>query len=431
VNASEQQKNVSSSLINRLKLRIYMKVYEIVREERLDEIGPAAIPIIGGLTWAGVVGAVSLFLTTISVIDIYKILEKNNYDLASMSDEDWKDVFLDLIMLSVPGAGNFTKSAIRKLIPDSWLLSAANKARLQILSRARAGTAAANPARLSRLKKLADARYAKIASNVKNVLVTAGLASVVATYFYKLEDLEDQYEAAKSGDTTTELFGNASQSELVGLADRQRTRLLGELTLSIAGILGALTGAAAIKTLTSLFGSVKGGSVVGGLLSIPAAGLSKLATIGAAAWPILLHTQAGQEFLSNNIVRMITGGTGATVSWGIEKLYQAIEEVSKRVGLDATGVTGAMRSTIATDKAATPNRIQQAMASKIPYTLRLEKDNANPNILYIGGVQVTDKDGFQSVGNSYKQMLSKQAVASNVPDPTTGLKPKPGVNYNY
>jgi hypothetical protein len=419
-----------------------MKVYQIIAETKhLNEAGPAIVPgaIIGGLTWAGVLGAVSLFLTTISIIDLYRILEKNNYQFESMSSEDWKDLYINLIMLAVPGAGRFGKAAIRKLIPDSWLTNAAKRAKTQITAKINKSKIPMNsPQRAARLKKLADARFAKLSTKVKNFFTTAGLASIVITYYIKLEDLESQYEAAKAGDITTEIFGDSPQEELLNLADGQRKKMLGEAVASIGAVLGALTGAKATSAMSKFFGSVKGGTIVGGLLAIPLVGVERLLKIGAASWPILLQTDAGKAFLSNNAVQLFTTITGTATAILIDSLLAGIDEIGKRVGVDTTGVTGAMKSTIAKDKEAAASAAAAAAAtpggvalSKIPYKFRIEKDSQNPKILYIGGVQVTDKDGFQNIGYNYKQDLSRSAKASGVPDPTIGLKQKPGVNYNY
>lgn len=414
-----------------------MKVHQIISEQhQLSEAGPAIVPgaILGGLTWAGVIGAVSLFLTTISIIDLYRILEKNNYDTNNMSDEDWKDFFINLILLSVPGAGRFGKAAIRKLIPDSFLTSAAKRAKSQVTAKINKSKIPMNsPKRVARLKQLADARYAKLSTKVKTLFTTTGLASIVITYYIKLEDLESQYEAAKGGDTTTEIFGDSPQEELLNLADGQRKKLLGEAVLSIGAVLGALTGAKASNFFATLLGKVKGGSIVGGLLSIPAAGVSRLIGIGAASWPLLLQTDAGKAFLSNNLVQLASTYTGTITAGVIDFLYDGIDAIGKRVGVDTTGVTGAVKSTISKDKEAAGVTAAAANAeiSKIPYKFRIEKNSQNPKILYIGGVQVTDKDGFQNIGYNYKQDLSRSAKASGVADPTVGLKQKPGVNYNY
>jgi hypothetical protein len=412
-----------------------MKVREIIEEERIDE----AMPLLGLGAPAVIMGAISLFLTTISIIDLYRILEKNNYQLESMTDEDWKDLFINLIMLAVPGAGGLSKALIRKAIPDSFLNSGAKKVKAQIIAKVNKSKIPMNsPQRAARLKQLADARFAKLTTNVKNFFTTAGLASIVITYYIKLEDLESQYEAAKAGDTTTEIFGDSPREELLNLADSQRKKLLGEAVASIGAVLGALTGAKAASATSKLFGSVKGGSIVGGLLSIPAAGVARLLKIGAASWPILLQTDAGKAFLSNNAVQLFTTGTGTVTAILIDSLLAGIDEIGKRVGVDTTGATGAMKSTISKDKedAAAAGAAGTAGAanteiSKIPYQFRIEKDSQNPKILYIGGVQVTDKDGFQNIGYKYKQDLSSSAKASGVPDPTIGLKQKPGVNYNY
>lgn len=71
----------------------------------------------------------SAFLIGMSIAEIYQILEKHDFDIETMSEEDWTEVLIDVVMLAVPGAGKMGAKALKRVIPGNFLAKASMKLR--------------------------------------------------------------------------------------------------------------------------------------------------------------------------------------------------------------------------------------------------------------------------------------------------------------
>jgi hypothetical protein len=106
-----------------------MRVHEIVteRREQVDEALPLLVlPVLGSVS----IGAlISTVLAAWSVSDIIRLLSKAGKDPQSMTDSDWVELFINLV-LTLPAlrlVPAFVKDKLPKLIPDSWKKKGAEK----------------------------------------------------------------------------------------------------------------------------------------------------------------------------------------------------------------------------------------------------------------------------------------------------------------
>jgi hypothetical protein len=418
-----------------------MRVTEIISEDTLMEVWPAAV--IG----TAVFSAVSLYLSAMSAKEIYDLLAANNYDPSTMSDDDWGLFLIDVIML-VPGLSylsKFGKPTLIKMIPDSvkqrggsWLRNHLKEK----LSKIDKGPGTAKQKGVLKRKAFADFKvdaakqYGLLPTPIKHILGYAVASDLVITYYMKLADLEDQYTSAQQGADTTELFGDTSKDKLFAQADGYRNKYLGELTLGLLLAFGAAKVSNVVAGFGKVFGVVSGGGMVGGLVQLPFKAVSMIVKLGGAALiPALINTDSGEKFLALAITEMITQGIGALSAAALELLYKGIDEASRLSGIKGLAAQAGLDATMPRTKIADPNAAsgggsRPALDPNIPDDLRVTKDASNPNVIYIGQVQVTDDQGFRTIGNAYKNMLSRKAKAAGIPDPTATLKPNPNVNYD-
>lgn len=101
------------------------------------------------------------------------------------------------------------------------------------------------------------------------------------------------------------------------------------------------------------------------------------------------------------------------------------------LSIDFTELALFARCCVDSTKTRNIGKVDPRLLDRTPSSLRLGTDPNNPKIKFVGGVQITDVQGFQSVGDNYLNSIKNSARVAGLPDPTAGIPKKPGVNYNY
>lgn len=436
-----------------------MKVHQIITERKqLNEFVPV---ILGGMGFAGAMAVIGAFLTGLSIYELTKMLSKYNNDPESLTDGDWDNILIDLSLLALPGAARLGRSAFVKALPRSVVRRASSSIRKTALdkmakqkdtatakygSAVQAGKTSQQAGKMQqKLIKASAASRKKAQAKIKSfpnkvyTAISLGIGTKYALdYWEKIIELEDQYAKWQAGDRATELFGAEESKEQVDrMAYEHRTRLIGQLT---TGVLAAVASgplskgtAAGGKALGSIFGFLSGSKLVGGLVALPVTVVSKLIKYAGPGLTLFLTTETGQKALGYAYVDMIMQGIGKVTEKTLNAIYNGVDALAKKVGID--GATDALRSPI---KDPTPSTVTNPDGSvvprlldKTPSSLKVGTDPNNPKIKFVGGVQITDAQGFQSVGDNYLNSIKNSARVAKLPDPTAGIPKKPGVNYNY
>jgi hypothetical protein len=285
----------------------------------------------------------------------------------------------------------------------------------------------------AKAKAKAQAKIKAFPPKVWNAITVGIGAKYAIEYWEKLSELEDQYERWNAGDRTTEIFGAIEdKAEADRVAFTERNRLIGQLVIGVGAAVGGLAAAKATQVMGNMFGAgVKAGTgskLAGGLISLtagPAALLVKYAGPGLA---LFLSTETGQKAISSIYVDWIVSGIGNVTAKTMDLIYDGIDALAEKVGI--TGATDKLRSPIKDPNADSPG-VTPAMLDKTPAKMKVGTDPNNPKIKFVGGVQITDAEGFQAVGNNYLASIKREAAALKLPDPTAGIPKKPGANYNY
>ena len=429
-----------------------MKVHEIItEEEQLNEFVPI---VLGGLGWGAAITAIGAFLTGLSIIEIYQLVNKYSDEPENMSDDDWDTLFIDVALLALPGAAKLGKAVLMKTLPKSVLRRGGSWLRKRVLDKVKKERATnrqkvdnkiakgVSPQKAADLKKTLAARNAKAAAKAKATvdkfpeklltMLNLGIGVNFAyDYWTKLMELEDDYELAKNGDPTTKSFGTAIEykAQLLADAEQRRKQLLGELTIGVGATLARMPAAKATKFLGSIFGGVAGGrgTLTGGLVALPFDIASKLIQHAGPGLALFMQTETGKKFLNNYVVAAITRGIGTLTNEAQKLLYSAVDELGKMVGVD--NATGGIRSKIDKDQQAADAAAGAAnpagLLDKTPSKMKVTYDPKNPKIMYIGGYQITDADGYQIAGDAYIKDIRDDARALKMPDPTANLKKRP------
>lgn len=251
-----------------------MHISDIIKEERqrLDEVVFLGIPL------ATIFSAISLGFTALSLYDINNLLKKNDYDINNMSSDDYGELFIDLILLLVPGASKLARPTIVKLMPKSVKKMGAkfianktaplfaklnadiNAARVvrnavPITPVNRAATLAAYKASkqlaIKQFKTAAAAVYAK--SIIRPLqLAFSGLAITGLTieYYSLFMDLDDQYKKYKAGDRTTSRYKDMSPADVDAAHDAVFQKYKSEYAAGVAVAVAAAPIASILKTFT-------------------------------------------------------------------------------------------------------------------------------------------------------------------------------------
>lgn len=416
-----------------------MLVNEIVREQKLDEIAPilglGAIPMIFSAVLAG--------MKAMSIYEIYDLLSKNNYDIDNMSEDDKISLFIEFVMLFVPGGGKFTNAVLMKILPD-WvkkkgakmvgdhLLTKAKD--LRALKNANRKTLAGDPKKLAKVNAKLDAQYQAVgkqlaAEKLKDVAynVVGGLAllPMVYTYYGKLDELDKQYAAHKAGDKTTAIFKDMDPKAAWDEYNKLRNKYIGELTIGVTAALSRSPVTKLTEGFTSLVGKLP---LVGGLIKLPLALANRVAKVGGPALAVLMQTDEGQKFLSNGIVEVITRGVGSLTSATLDLLTKALDAALGAVGIDANtnqSVKGQEPSPDAVKDG--PGRTKAEIVG-----LTIKSDPKNPKIKTIGGSPVTGPDGFllNNIANTVQNIKDK-ASGLGMPNPLDQIPRNPNLQYSY
>jgi hypothetical protein len=414
-----------------------MRVNEIVREERLDEIAPLAL---AGMA----VSAVMVGLKAMTIYDLYDNLSRNGYDIDNMSEEDLTSFFIDLIILLVPGAGRFTNAMLMKILP-AWVkrqgakmvgehlkTKAAELRKMKNDNRKKYANTAATPPKqaakknkkLTKANKKLDAEYQAVGKQLAaeklkgvayTVIGTIGVVPLVYTYYGKLDELDKQYTAHKGGDRTTEIFGTMNDTEAYNHYMKTRNKYIGELTVGVLGAISALPIANRAKSFKELIGP-------GGLMKLP---LKIMRRLGGPAIPLLMQTEQGQKFLSSTIVGGITGALGSITNMLVNLLAQGLDLVLGMVGIDSN-VQGAVKPQ---EPAPGASKGQDPLDI---YGLKLYSDPKDPNKKFVRGQLVTTPNGF--LRNDIKtlaKMIKDDATTFKVPNPLDQIQKDPNLQYSY
>lgn len=413
-----------------------MNVNEIVREQKLDEALPLAIPM--------AISAVMFGLKAMSVYEMYDILSKNGFDIDNMSEDDKVKLFIELIIMFVPGGGRFANATIMKFLPawakrrgakivgDKLLPMAKELRAMKNANRKKYATspstspakAAKNQKELGKANRKLDATYQAAgkqiaAEKLKDVAYTVvgGLALLPLSYTYygKLDDLDKQYTAHKNGDTATELFGNMDANAAYQEYSKLRAKYIGELTLGVAAAISRTPVGKLVDNFTKI-------TSVGGLIKLPLTLANKIAKMGGPALAVMMQTEAGQKFLSSSIVEAITRGVGYVSNATINLLALAVDSA-----LGAVGIKSNLQK--ATAAQAAPPGVDTVQKGDI-YGLEIKTDPKNPNIKYISGQQVTDQDGYlrNNIPNVIDNITTK-AKGLGMPNPLDQIKKNPNLQY--
>lgn len=436
-----------------------MKVYQIVSERKqLNEFVPV---ILGGMGFAGAMAVIGAFLTGLSIFELVKMLNKYNEDPESLTDDDWDNVLIDLSLLALPGAARLGRAALVKVLPRSVVRKGSAMIKKKALDRmkkeratadqkygtaAQAGKTPQQAAKMQKKlikasaasRKKAQAKIKSFSPKLYNAISLGIGTSYALDYWEKIIELEDQYARWQAGDRTTEIFGTEeSKEEVDRIAYDVRTRLIGQLTTGVLAAVasGPLAKATDVggKVLGSILGVLSGGVLKGGLISVPATVVAKLIKYAGPGFTLFLTTDTGQKALGYAFVDMIMQGVGKVTEKTLNLIYDGVDALAKKVGID--GATDALRSPIKDPKQSTitnpDGTVVPRLLDKTPTSLKVGTDPSNPKIKFVGGVQITDAEGFQAVGDKHLKDIKDDSRIAKLPDPTAGIPKKPGVNYNY
>ena len=424
-----------------------MRVNEILAENKkqINEV----VPLIGGVGVGAAMAAISAVIAGWTLVELVQFVSKYNEDPDQVTDEQWKSILFDILLIAVPGLAG---KAIKRLIPDSVKTRLSNWLKNKILNRyrelnrakadkaigrahGRAGPPRVAPPsevrkfrakeRLANIKARAkaDKLVASMPSKLKAVFA-AGIGLNIAHDYYSKISLLDEYWAEYESGTMSEdnFFKGATQQEAIDTYNRLKRQYLGELVSTLGVAFAALPIAKATSTVGSLFGK----GFIGGPINLGAQAVAKLLqVVGNNKFSFLLFTQTktGQDLLANSLSSVMQGVGTASV-YILDLVDKFVKEVNEKYGTNIPAEPSLKDTPANTAAAQISNKDYVAAAQKIPFELRKTTDPNNPKIIYIGGVQFTDKDGYQSVSDQMINHIKQSAAAIKIPDPTQGITKK-------
>jgi hypothetical protein len=439
-----------------------MKVSEILVEEtKLDElafapIGAAAIKALnavkaglaaGALTFPVLTTWISAALSGWTVVELVQFVSKYASDPEEITD--WESFTFDLILALSPMFGGM----IIKAIPDALKRKLADWVKSKILNKWRTDNAAkyaaqrsgiTDPKELRKLdarerlanmkaKKKADALVNKLPNTAKAAFVSGIGLNLVHDYYTKISKLNDEWEAYKKGDPNT-MFGTDTEQEALLSYNALKRQYLGEFTavvgIGIIGI-GAMKGADLIKFVGNVVGKWQGTRFVGGIFKTislqadAAAAMTRLIAIPGFSFALFAQTESGKKFLTGSLTNIVQG-LGSISAWLIDLLQAGIKEVGEKYGIKVDFKPTIAKPPADELKSKMSNKDYLASLRKNPPELRRTTDPNNPKIIYIGGVQFTDKDGYQYASDYQMNDIKVRAKNFNLPDPTAGIVKRPG-----
>lgn len=258
------------------------------------------------------------------------------------------------------------------------------------------------------------------------VLTTLGVAWYVREYWAEITILEQDYqEFVDSIEKGTELkpgnqFAGMEESAALEHAEQLRQTILGEKIskiLLISGFLGKFV--SGFGKLSSIIFPTASKPIIwlGQFIKFAEGGPARrLAVIG-----FLEGTPEGKELMNGAIAYMIFRAVGWTADMFLKAVEGAVDAaeawIENKTGLDVPGIPDEARSKIKPAPGAADREAQAAA-----------------NSLEVGGVRVTDKDGYLTTDRVALTMpLLRSAVRHarqyNKPNPLDGIPLKPGATY--
>jgi hypothetical protein len=454
-----------------------MKVYDIiaekyypVKEDRLDEV----IPIIAGLSIAGVISAISVVLAAMSFVDIIKFIGKYNEDPSKISEDEWNDLFIDVALLAIPGVAKLGKPLVVKMLPKKlvakggkWLNAKVsdlwkkknpkfNQEYRQRLKQAKVKYPDSELAqRAAKISFRAGQKVKEIGSAYNWVVNIGGSAYYIKDYYTNVGLLEAEWkEWVESTKNNTPLkmpnrFADLSYSEAEAKFDSERNSLLGKATIGIVtstgfapAFLKATTGKLAAGGVAWMKTGSLSGVVVGAPVAATAAIMNKMASAmnlalgttgtGAVGRTALISwletTKAGRDFQQAALIQFVFSVTGAitdTLLASLRIAYNSLQDV-----LAAAGINIPTLST----------KLQPGGGSQNPdQALRDKEDKENAAAeakkIKIGGIDVTDKDGYLINDPMILRLPKIQGALDTArnkgqPNPLAAIPLKPNFTYN-
>lgn len=424
-----------------------MKVNEILIENKkqINELAPV---LIGGVGIGTIMAAISALLAGWTLVELIQFISKYNEDPDQITDNEWDNLLFDILLIVIPAGGG---KLVKKLIPDSVKTRLSNWLKNKILTRyrelnrakadkavARAGGGAAVPAEVRKIR--AKERLANIKARAKADKIVAGLPgkvklafaagiglNIAHDYYEKISLLDEYWKEYESGTMSDgNFFKGTTEQEAIDTYNRLKRQYLGEF-VSIMGVaFAALPLAKATSSVGTILGKVTGNGLVGGLLNLGAQATAKLLQVmGNNKFSFLLFTQTktGQALLANSLSSVIQG-VGSATTYVLDLVDKFVQEVNEKLGTNIQTEPSLKSKPEDQAAAKVSNKDFIAAAEKVPFELRKSTDPNNPKIIYIGGVQFTDKDGYQSVSDYMINDIRQRAAAIKIPDPTQGITKK-------
>ena len=451
-----------------------MKVYEIISEEQqLNELAP----VLGAIGIGGVLTAISVGISAWSAYKLYEFTKKYNEDPDAITDEQWREMFIDLALLFTPGLAKLGKSVLKKIIPDSWLKKGGDWVKDKVRDRVRdqvkknikkqltdpkTGKPLTGAERQRAIKELVKGRKDLYAAASKEVVETGlangvkvlGLIAAITDYRAQCAFAKEQYELYSSDREKSEYASAETQQKAYTYYAADCDLALGALVVQvgliltptpIAKILSALTGKWG-KFLATAAGGAAGaaGAGAGGAVAGAAAGLTgavaarkylvpffqgkvvDAATKGAIiAW---LGSESGKEFLKLAIVRAFVQPIGELSRTIVTDLAGALEKfIGPNAASDAArqAVTPDAKPPQAgsdSDAGTGSGEVKKLSSPNVPWPLRVTKEG---NKVFIGGKQVTDDNGKLLSGlGSFISDTRESAKRLRIEDPfkTAGVE---------
>jgi hypothetical protein len=454
-----------------------MKIYDIiaekyypVKEDRLDEF----VPIIAGLSAGGIISAIGVVLAAMSFADIIKFIGKYNEDPSKISEDEWNDLFIDVMLLAIPGVAKLGKPLVIKMLPrklvakgGKWLNAKVsdlwkkknpkfNQEYRQRLKQAKVKYPDSELAqRAAKISFRAGQKVKEIGSAYNWVVNVGGGVYYIKDYYENVGVLEAEWkEWVESTKNNTPLkmpnrFADMSYSEAEEKFDSERNSLLGKASIGIITSTGfapaflkwstgklAAGGVIAMKT-----GSLTG-IAVGAPLAVTAGIMNKMAgmmnfalgntgtgAVGRTALITWLETtQAGKDFQQTWVVQMLFSAAGWVtdkVLAGLRIAYNSLQDFLAKYGINIPTLS---------------TRLQPGGGSQNPdQALRDKEDKENAAAeakrIKIAGIPVTDKDGYLindpttlRIPNVQNAII--QAVDAGKPNPFDAIPLKPGIEYD-
>ncbi len=292
-----------------------------------------------------------------------------------------------------------------------------------------------------------------IADIAKSVVKYLALEEAVRSFLTDLTNIKGQYQKRLAGDTGTELYKdmdeNAAYEQYKVLTRETKGRLISIIALNLS------TTSKIAKLFQKLIQlGIKPLGKAGVLIGGPVGWLVKIAIyfdsskLVKAALTTFLTTEQGKKLLNSSIAHMITDGIYTIgekaldmAESGLDAALEyagispdikdaASEFVSKNMPDALSGLTTAEKPEGYVEKTK-----EKPSGEFIPWPVRKTVDPANPKIIKIGKVPVTDENGYQIASDRLLADIRAQVAHASktlgyqIPDPTVGIQKDPSAQY--